>query len=66
MGYHEIALEKISSMEERADARKTIWEATAGSFETEGAEGVSNELVRQMAEIKERFDALLDSLDKML
>lgn len=66
MGYNEIMLEKISSIKERADARKTIWEATVGSFEKEGADGVSNELARQMAEIKEKFDPLLDSLDKML
>ena len=66
MGYNETVLEKIGSMEERADARKTIWEALAGSFEREGADGVSNELERQMAEIKGKFDSLLDSLDRML
>jgi len=66
MGYSEIMLEKISSMEERSDERKAIWEATVGSFEREGAEGVSSELTQQMTGVRERFDVLLDSLEQML
>jgi len=66
MGYTETVLEKISSMEVRGDERKTIWEAVVGAFEREGVDGVVSELDNQMTAIEEKFDSLLDSLDKML
>jgi len=66
MGCNEKVLDKITVMEQRADERKALWHTISDSFKEEGAEGVANELTRQMREIQERFDALLAKLNDML
>jgi hypothetical protein len=65
MGYNEKVLEKISTMEQRSDKRKSLWQGIIQSFEQEGADGVADVLASQIGKIQERFDALLEKLDEM-
>lgn len=66
MSLNEKVSEKISCMEQRSSERATLWQTIADAFESEGADGVATELANQMTAIEEKFDSLLDSLDKML
>jgi hypothetical protein len=66
MSLKEKVSEKIGAMEQRSSERETPWQTIVGAFDSEGADGVVTELDNQMAAIEEKFDKLLDSLDKML
>jgi predicted nucleotide-binding protein (sugar kinase/HSP70/actin superfamily) len=66
MGHNEKVLEKINTMEQRANERNSLWKTVLDSFEKEGADGVATELARQMDAIEEKFDAALSKLDAML
>ena len=65
MGYREKLLDKINAMEHRADERRSLWQTLMNSFEQEGADGVANELARQIGKVQERFDTLLEKLEEM-
>lgn len=66
MGYNEKVLDKITVIGQRANERKALWYTISDRFKEEGAEGVANELARQMDEIREKFDALLAKLNDVL
>jgi hypothetical protein len=66
MGYKERVLERINDMEQRADERRALWQTISDSFEKEGADGVAEELARQMAVIHEKSNAMLAKLEEML
>jgi hypothetical protein len=66
MGYEDRVPEKIKSMGQRADERVALWQAIAEAFETEGAEGVEDELAGRMNDIHKKFNAVLDKLKAML
>ena len=65
MGYRENVLDKIDAMEHRADERRSLWQTLINSFDQEGTDGAANELVGQIGKVQERFDALLEKLEKM-
>lgn len=66
MGYNEQVLEKINAMEQRADERRALWQVVVQSFESEGADGVSNELAKQMDSICNRFRMIIRKLEDKL
>lgn len=66
MGYDEKVLIKIHSMEQRTGERETLWQTIIDAFEKEGADGVSEELSRQMADINKEFDTMISGLERML
>ena len=66
MGYNENVLNKIAIMEQRANERTALWHTIWDCSREEGAEGVANELARQIGEIRGEFDALLAKLNDML
>ena len=62
MGCKERVLEEIGTVEQRAVERRASWQTISDSFESEGADVVTNELNRQMANVQKRFDAVLAKL----
>lgn len=66
MGYQERVLEEIGIAEQREVERKALWQTISDSFEKRGAEGVTNELVKQMADVQKGFDSVLAKLRAML
>lgn len=66
MGYRERVPEELKKAGQRTAERTTLWQAIVESFEKEGADGVENELGRQIDEIGDKFDDVLDKLNGML
>ena len=66
MGYKESIPRKISALGSRVDDRLALWQAIAQAFESDGAEGVAEELKKRMENTGERFNAALAKLEAML
>jgi len=66
MGYKETVRGKLNECEQRAAERHALWRSIEDSFENEGAEGMANELKRQMAHLEKKFDTALANLASML
>ena len=66
MGYEDRVPQQIRSAGDRVDERTELWEAVARAYDADGRDGTETELTSRMDEIRERFDAALGRLDRML
>lgn len=66
MGYEDRVPDLIEATGRRVAERRALWQAIGQAFEAEGAEGVERELAERMAEIEEKFDAVMKNLKDML
>ena len=66
MGFEDRIPEKIGDTGQRVDERLALWQAITESFETEGAEGVEEELAGRINDIRKRANAVLGKLKAML
>ena len=66
MGYEDRVPQQIRSAGDRVDERTELWEAVAHAYAVDGRDGTETELTSRMDEIRERFDAALGQLDRML
>lgn len=66
MDYKERVLKEISTMEQRAEVRESLWRSIAKSFEEKGPDRVTEQLAAQIGDIEVRFTAVLKKLDGLL
>ena len=66
MAYKDRVQDKIKGMGQRTAERIALWQAISESFQTNGAEGIGDELVRRMKEVRDKFNAALAKLEAML
>jgi hypothetical protein len=66
VGYRERVPEELKKAGRRTAERTTLWQAIVKSFEADGADGVKEELARQMNDVEEKLDAVFNKLEDML
>lgn len=66
MSYEDRVPQQIEDIGQQVANRMALWEAIAKSFEENGADGVEDELVHRMADVREKFDDVLAKLERML
>ena len=66
MGYEQRLEEQVRASGRRTEERLALWETIVSSFQSSGAEGVQDALVRPIGDIRRRFDALVVKLEDML